>query len=170
MHIYHTYDYVCICDTGTTYIHELSLSLSLSLSIYICVYIYMSWVPGFTVPPPQRGGSPRTGSPSEWNMHAYAFICMSICICISTSTYACIAYACKHIRAWHVCTYICLHGMHAYMQASCHVHLHTTPTEWVGHLPRGGALLQYISCSGHLHCPPHIPQGGGASPSLHPHP
>ena len=53
--------------------------------------------------------------------NAYAFICMIICICSSTATYACIAYACKHIRAWHVCTYICLHGMQAYVQASCHV-------------------------------------------------
>ena len=71
----------------------------------------MSWVPGFT-PPPPKGGPPGWAPPESgicmpsMHMHTYAFICMSICICISTSTYACIAYACKHIRAWHACTYI----------------------------------------------------------------
>ena len=105
----------------------------------------------------------------SFHVHAKVFICMSICICISTSTYACIAYACKHTRAWHVCTYICLHGMHAYVQASCHVNLHTTSTGGGGISPWVGPIrgISY----GHLHCPPHIPQGrGGASPSLPPPP
>ena len=59
----------------------------------------MSWVPGFTVPPPHMGWVPRMGSPCEWNMHAmqhmhaYAFICTNIRTCMPTSTYACIAYA-----------------------------------------------------------------------------
>ena len=104
----------------------------------------MSWGPVFTAPPqpPSQGGGTQVrwpfkgenqGKPMKTKQNlikanAYAFICMIICICSSTTTYACIAYACKHIRAWHVCTYICLHGMHAYMQASCHMHLHTTPT------------------------------------------
>ena len=143
------------------------------MCIIICIYIYIYICPACLVSrsPPPKVRVPQDGLPQRveyacqasicMHMHAYAFICMSICICISTSTYACIAYACKHRRAWHVCTYICLHGMHAYMQASCHVHPHPTPTgggrisPWVGPV-RG---ISY----GHFHCPPHIPQGGGGS-------
>ena len=44
--------------------------------IYVYIYIYMSWGPGFTAPP-KGGGSPRMGSPSEWNMHAmHAYACI----------------------------------------------------------------------------------------------
>ena len=139
------------------------------LSIYIYIYMYIYICPGCQVSrsPPKRGGGPPGWAPPasgicmpSMHMNTYPFICMSTCICISTSTYACTAYACKHIRAWHVCTYICLHGMHAYMQASCHVHLHTTPTG-------GGGIPTWVRpfCSisyGPLHCPPHIPQGGGS--------
>ena len=95
------------------------------------------------------------GFPSEWNMHAmhaYACRCMNICSCISPSTYAFIAYACKYICAWHACTYICMHGMYAYMHPSCHVHLHTTPTGG-RHLPMGGALPRYILCAPPLSTP-----------------
>ena len=36
---------------------------------------------------------------------------LRICICMSTSTHACIAYACRHMHAWHACTYMCMHGI-----------------------------------------------------------
>ena len=84
----------------------------------------MSQVPGPSVPPPRADGMvPRMGSPCEWNMHAmqhmraYAPICMNIRTCVPTSTYACMAYAYRHMHAWHACTYICMHGMHTYMHA-----------------------------------------------------
>ena len=108
--------------------------------------------------------------------NAYAFICMIICICSSTTTYACIAYACKHIRAWHVCTYICLHGMHAYMQASCHMHLHTTPTGGGGtsshtpaphptyHRGRGGGKCQSQPFTLYSNTPPTYHRGGDPFP------
>ena len=51
------------------------------------------------------------------HMHAFVLICMNICTCLSTSTYACMAYACGHMNARHACTYICMHGMRAYMHA-----------------------------------------------------
>ena len=52
-------------------------------------------------------------------MHAYAFICMNniICTCMSTSTYACMAHACRHMHARYACTYIRMHGMRPFMHA-----------------------------------------------------
>ena len=77
----------------------------------------MSWVPGFTVPPP-KGRVSRMGSASEWNMHAkYAYACICIhlqghihiyicmhCICIQAYT----RMACLHLHmlAWHACIYV----------------------------------------------------------------
>ena len=79
----------------------------------------MSRVPIPRPLPPPDGMVPRMGSPCEWNMHAmqhmhaYAATCMNIRTCVPTSTYACMAYAYRHTHAWHACTYICMHGMHA---------------------------------------------------------
>ena len=131
----YTYIYIYICIY--IYIHTvyyIYIPVCMYIYTYVMLYVYI-YVLGARFQAPPKGGGPRGWAPPasgicmpSMHMHTYAFICMSICICISTFTYACIAYACKYIRAWHVCTYICLHGMHAYMQASCHVHLHTTLT------------------------------------------
>ena len=69
------------------------------ITMYMYTYIYIC--PGCQVsrsPPPQRVGSPRMGSPSEWNMHAM-------------HAYACI---CTHMHEYmhlHVHIYICMHGI-----------------------------------------------------------
>ena len=123
-------------------------------------------------PPPGHGPGMSwdlgIGCPTEWNMHvihAYAPICMNIRTCVPTSTYACMAYAYRHMHAWHACTYTCMHGMHAYMHASSHVHLHPTSHRGGGHESRmtmSGALQRRI-----LWAPPRStphPTGGAASP------
>ena len=73
------------------------------------IYIYMSWVPGFTVPPPPHGLGTQDGLPMrvEYACHAaYA------CICSHMHTYA-PAYPHLHMHAWHMQKGICMHGMHA---------------------------------------------------------
>ena len=75
-------------------------------------------------------------------IHIYTFM---HCVCMQAYT----RMACLHLHmlAWHACN----------MQASCHVHLHTTPT--------GGGVSPWVGpfcCTSYvpLQCPPHIPQGG----------
>ena len=148
--IIYTYMYVDIY----IYVHICHIDICMFIFLedsYWCIYVYIYIRPGCQVsrpPSSPKGRVPQDGLSHQveyaCQAYAYAFICMSMCICISTSTYACIVHACRHIRAWHACTYSCLHGMHAYVQASYHVHLHTTPTGMGGHLPIGGTLPRYI--------------------------
>ena len=125
----------------------------------------MSWVPGFTAPPPTWVGYPgwaphasgiRTPCSICMHMHKYThlhahiYICMH-CVCIKA--YACMACMHLHMHAWHACIVACL------IPPMCTSTLHPTGEggrPCVRHL-RGGS-------HGHLHGPPHIPQGGGASP------
>ena len=119
---------------------------------------------------PQRGESPRMGSPSEWNMHAkHAYAC----ICIHLHEY-------MHL---HIHMYICLHCicMQAYTRMAClHLHMlawhaslmpcapppHTHRGGW--HLPMGGAHPRYILWAPPLSTP--HPTGGGSITITTPYP
>ena len=133
----------------------------------------MSWVPGFTAPP--KGGSPRMGSPSEWNMHAkhaYACICihlheymhlhihMYICLhCVCMQAYTRMACLHLHMLAWHACIHASL------MPCAPPPHIHRG---WGGISPWVGPIRS-ISC-GHLHCPPTSHMGGGSITVTTPYP
>ena len=79
--------------------------------------------PAFPTPPPSPPvrylfwAAPASGTCMPcMRMHAYTFICMNIRTYMSTSTYACMAYACRHMP--YACnTSMCMHGMRAYMHA-----------------------------------------------------
>ena len=81
-------------------------------------------------------------------MHAYVFICTTICTYACTSTYACIAYACRQMHAWHICIDAC-----------------RIPSALAPHIPqRGGITMRGILPRWILWAPPRStphPTGGG---------
>ena len=100
------------------------------------------------------------------HMHAYAPTCMNISTCIPTSTYACMAYAYRHLHAWHACSSICMRGMHAYMHICmphpCAPPPHIIPQGGRGNMTMYDSLMRWILLAS-SYSTPH-PTGGGALP------
>ena len=125
----------------------------------------MSWVPGFTAPP-QRGGSPRMGSPSEWNMHAkhaYACICIHLheYMHLHIHIYICMHCVCMQAYTRMACMHLCMHAWHEWIYACLMPCAPPHPHPQGGRdPPMDGALLQYILWASPLSIP--HPTGGGS--------
>ena len=133
---------------------------------YICPGVQRTQYP----PPLHRWYGSKDGLPRrvEYACHAcHACICMNSWTCMSTSTYARIAYACRYMRDWHAYTYVFMHGigMYAYIHASSQLHFHPASHRAEGALLGLGPFRG--EAHGHLQGLPHIPQGGSPSPYHH---